>query len=122
VSDVHGRILDLLIVYPGSTSECLAFEGISLFQKLEDGILAPGLCIFGNNAYLYMSYMATPYPAVLGGSKDAYNFYHLQLQIQIKCTFGILTHRWSILRSAKPGYTKDSCACACTCKAPQFLH
>ena len=44
--DVHGRILDISIVYPGSTSDCLAFEGMSLFQKLEDGMLAPGLCLF----------------------------------------------------------------------------
>ena len=44
--------------------------------------------------------MATPYAAVSGGSKDAYNFNHLQLQTQIECTFGIFTHQWSILRSA----------------------
>ena len=102
VSDVRGRILDISIVYPGSTSDCLAFEGMSLFQKLEDGMLAPGLCLFGDNAYLNTSYMATPYPGVSGGSKDAYNFYHSQLRIRIECTFGILTHRWSILRSAIP--------------------
>ena len=46
--------------------------------------------------------MATPYAAASGGSKDAYNFYHSQLRIRIECTFGILTHRWSILRSAIP--------------------
>ena len=56
---------------------------MSLFQKLEHGIFAPGLCLFD---------MTTPYPVVSGGTKDAYNFYHSQLQIQIKCTFGILTH------------------------------
>lgn len=44
-------------------------------------------------------YMATPYPAVLGGTKDSYNFYQLQLQIGIECSFGML-HRWAILRSA----------------------
>jgi hypothetical protein len=46
--------------------------------------------------------MATPYAAVSGGTKDAYNFYHSQLRIRIECTFGILTHRWAILRSAIP--------------------
>ena len=71
MSDVRGRILDTSIVYPGSTSDYLAFEGMSLFQKLENGILAPGLCLFGDNAYLNTSYMTTPYPAVSGGSKDA---------------------------------------------------
>jgi hypothetical protein len=42
VSDGWGRILDIAILYPGSTSGVLAFEGMSLFQKLEQGILAPG--------------------------------------------------------------------------------
>ena len=32
-----------------------------IVQQLEDGILAPGLCIFGDNAYLNTPYMATPY-------------------------------------------------------------
>ena len=48
VRDVRGKILDLSILYPGSTSDILAFEGSSLFQKLENGLLAPGLCLFGN--------------------------------------------------------------------------
>ena len=100
--DARGRILDLSIVYPGSTSDCLAFEGMSLFQKLEDGLLAPGLCIFGDNAYLNTPYLATPYAAVTGGTRDAYNFYHSQVRICIECTFGMLTHRWAILRSAIP--------------------
>jgi hypothetical protein len=100
VCDVWGRILDIWILHPGSTFDCLAFKGMSLFNKLEDGNLAPGLCIFGNNAYLNTPYMLTPYAAVSGGTKDAYNFYHSQLRIRIKCTFGMLTHRWVILRSA----------------------
>ncbi|KAI2501607.1 DDE superfamily endonuclease [Fragilaria crotonensis] len=102
VCDVRGRILDISIIYPGSSSDCLSFEGMSLFHKLEEGILAPGLCLFGDNAYLSTPYMATPYAAVLGGTKDSYNFYHSQLRIRIECTFGMLTHRWAILRSAIP--------------------
>jgi hypothetical protein len=73
-----------------------------LFQMLEKGMLAPGLCIFGDNAYLNAPFMATPYPGVSGGTKDAYNFYHSQLRIRIECTFGMLTRRWGILRSAIP--------------------
>jgi hypothetical protein len=61
VSDVCGRILDKSNVYPGSTSDCLAIKGMSLFQKLETGMLAPGLCVFGNNAYFNTGYMAMPY-------------------------------------------------------------
>ena len=81
VSDARGKILDLSILYPGSTSDILAFEGMSLFHKLENGLLAPGLCLFGDNAYINTPYMATPYAAVSGGTKDAYNFYHSQLRI-----------------------------------------
>jgi len=102
VCDARGRILDMAIQYPGSTSDILAFEGMSLYDRLEDGLLAPGLCLFGDNAYLNTPYMATPYSAVSGGSKDSYNFYHSQVRIRIECTFGILTHRWAILRSAIP--------------------
>ena len=55
ICDSQGRFLEVSIVYPGSTSNCLAFEGISLFPQLEGGLLAPGLqlcpiqieCAFG---------------------------------------------------------------------------
>jgi hypothetical protein len=33
VCDVRGRILEISILYPGSTSDCLAFEGMCLFWK-----------------------------------------------------------------------------------------
>ena len=79
VGDAWGRILDISILFPGSTSDVLAFEGMSLFHRLEDGILAPGLCLFGDNAYLITPYMATPYAAVNGRTQDLYNFYHSQV-------------------------------------------
>jgi hypothetical protein len=102
VCDARGRFMDISIVFPGSTSDCLAFEGMSLFRKLEEGLLATGLCLFGDNAYLNTSYMATPYTGAAAGSKDAYNFYHSQVRIRIECAFGMLTHRWSMLRKALP--------------------
>ena len=103
ICDSNGRFLDISLLYPGSTADCLAFEGMGLYRKLEDGLLAPGLCLFGDNAYLNAPYMATPYS---GGSvtlsKDAYNFYHSQLRIQIECAFGKFSQRWGILRSPLP--------------------
>ncbi len=72
VCNVRRQFLDISILYPGSTSDCLAFEGKSLFHQLEQGILAPELCLFGDNAYLNAAYMmATPFAAVSGGSRDA---------------------------------------------------
>ena len=102
ICDVQGRFLDLSIMFPGSTSDCLAFEGMAIYEKLERGLLAPGLCLFGDNAYINCIFMATPYSGVSGGSKDAYNFYQSQVRIRIECAFGILTHRWAILRKALP--------------------
>jgi hypothetical protein len=76
---------------------------MSLFTRLEHRLLAPGLCLFGDNPYQLNSiFMATPFSAVSGGSKDAYNFYHSQLHIQVECAFGMLLHQWTIPRSTIP--------------------
>ena len=70
VSEVHGQILDISITYGGSSSDCLAFEASDLYKRLEDGLLADGLVIFGDNACLNTSYMAMPYPNIAGIDKD----------------------------------------------------
>ena len=102
VCDSRGKFLEMSILYPGSTSDCLAFEGMSLFIQLEGGLLAPGLSLFDGNAYLNLMFMSKPFSAVSGGSKDAYNFYHLQLCIQIECAYGMFTCHWAILCSTIP--------------------
>ena len=102
VADCRGRFLDMSIRYPASTSDCLAFESSELFGQLQNGILAEGLCLFGDNAYLNSPFLATPYPNVSGGYKDAYNFFHSQLRIRVECAFGMFVQRWGILRSAMP--------------------
>lgn len=105
VCDARGRFLDLSICLGGASSDCLAFERSSLYKKLEDGILADGLCLFGDNAYLNTPYMATPYinqQRSSSGARDNYNYYHSQLRITIECAFGMFTQRWGILRSAIP--------------------
>lgn len=68
-------------------------------------MLAEGLCLFGDNAYINKPYMATPYinqDRGAFGSRDNYNYYHSQVRIRIECAFGIFTERWGILRSAMP--------------------
>jgi len=102
VSDKRGRILDLSIKCGGSSSDCLAFEASNLYSRLVRGLLAPGLVLFGDNAYINSSFMATPFPNVSSGNKDDYNFFHSQLRIRVECSFGMLVHRWGILRSAIP--------------------
>jgi hypothetical protein len=88
VGDVNGSILDLSIAYGGSAANCVAFEASDLYARLENGLLTDGLVLFGDNAYLNSTFMmATPYSNVSGNpnkkSEDNYNFYHLQLRIQM---------------------------------------
>jgi hypothetical protein len=91
------------IQYPAATSDCLAFKSSQqLYKDLEKGLLAEGLCIFGDNAYINSPFVATPYPNVSGGYKDAYNFFHLQLRIRVECAFGMFVQRWGVLRSTLP--------------------
>jgi len=62
--------------------------------------------LFGDNAYLNSSFMATSYLNVSGDpekkTKDYYNFYHSQLCIPVECSFGMLVQRWGILCTAFP--------------------
>jgi hypothetical protein len=102
ISDVRGRILDMSIVYGGTSSDCLAFEGSDIYHQLERGLLHDDLVLFGDNAYLNSKFMVTPFPNVSSGSKDDFNFFHSQLRIRVECAFGMLVGCWGILRSAIP--------------------
>ncbi len=102
ISDDHGRILDILIVYGGTSSDYLAFEGSDIYQQLECGLLHDNLVLFGDNAYLNLKFMVTPFPNVSSGSKDDFNFFQSQLCIQVECAFRMLVSCWGILRSAIP--------------------
>ena len=80
VCDHEGRFLDVSIAHPASTSDHLCFATSTLKEKLERrGFLSPGLCLFGDNAYVNTNYMATPFRSVKSGAKDDYNFYHSQV-------------------------------------------
>lgn len=109
VLDCRGRILDISIKCGGSSVDCLAFKASELHKRLENGLLhcADGnerFVLFGDNAYLNMPYMATPFTNVAGDpnrvAKDSYNYYHSQLRIRVECAFGMMVHRWGILRMA----------------------
>jgi len=111
VSDCRGGILDISIKYLGSSSDCLAFEASELNLRLENGLMHKDgdnerFVLFGDNAYLNTSYMATPFTNVAGDpnrvEEDNYNFYHSQLRIRVECAFGMLVQRWGILRMAMP--------------------
>ncbi len=62
--------MDLSIGLPGASLECIAFEGSDLYERLEGGLLKNGLVLYGDNAYINMRYMATPFSNLSSGSKD----------------------------------------------------
>ena len=82
-----------------------------------------GYCLYGDNAYVNESYMAVPFQATANGPKDAYNFYHSQVRINIECSFGILTNRWRLLKSplsSKISISRINALISCLCKLHNF--
>lgn len=122
--DADGKFLDVSVGHPGSTSDFLAFS-TSKFHKLveQPGFMAPGLCIFGDLAYVNNSYFMTPFKSIKSGPKDSFNFYHSQLRINIECAFGMFVGRWGILRRALPktmGLKKTIALVFCLCRLHNF--
>lgn len=69
-------------------------------ERPDQKIIAPGLCIFGDNAFVETDWMSVPIPGKgLTREEDAYNFYFSQLRITVERAFGILVHRFPILRA-----------------------
>lgn len=98
--DAKFRWID--IRHPASTSDYLAFTssdvGVEL-EKDDSTLVLPEYTIIGDNAFVENMSMATPIPGMnISAIEDAYNFYLSQVRITIERAFGILVHRWSILR------------------------
>ena len=126
VCDAERRFLSLSILYGASASDLLSFEASDLRIILQrEGYLANGLCLFGDNAYVNRSFMATPYPNAAGDiEKDAYNFFHSQVRINIECAFGVLVNRWGFLRKKAPrdySIKKTISVVSCLCRLHNFL-
>ena len=88
--------------WPAATSDYMAWVTSSLAMELEDdsmGMLIKGGTLVGDCAYVKKLFMATPLKGYLGGYEDGYNFYLSQLRITIERAFGVLVHRWAILRA-----------------------
>jgi hypothetical protein len=103
VCDANRRFLDVSIGTPGSASDYFTFLHSRICESLDvEGFLKPGLCLYGDNAYCNNSYMMVPFKGSVSGSEDAYNFFHSSLRINIECAFGMLVHRFGILRKPMP--------------------
>jgi hypothetical protein len=90
------------INWPGASSDYMAWVTSDLCIKLEEAVhdvIAKGMTLLGDNAYCKRMFVATPLKGARRGYEDAYNFYHSQLRITIERAFGVLVHRWAILRA-----------------------
>lgn len=105
ICDAKGRFLDYKLKHPGSTADNLAFTTSSIFHKIQERstvhsgkpFLKPGLCLYGNNAYVNADFMSVPFKWAVVRLQDAYNFYQSQLRIIIECAFGMLVQRFGVL-------------------------
>ena len=90
------------INHPSSTSDYLAWTTSKVGSELkndESNLIKKGFVIVGDNAFVENMTMATPVPGLnISEVEDSYNFYVCQLRITIERAFGILVHRWGILR------------------------
>ena len=91
--DSRRYFIDVEIRFPGSSSGFYAFLNSNLREKLEqEGFLANGLCLYGDNAYVDTDYMIVPFKgALLDEAKDAFNFsthlYELMLNAHLVCWY-----------------------------------
>jgi hypothetical protein len=124
VCDADGKFLDVSIGHPASTSDFLAFTTSDFHKKIETpGYLSPGLCVFGDSAYVNNSYFVTPFKNVKSGVRDVFNFYQSQLRIKIECAFGMFVARWGLLRRALPQamrLRKITALTLCLCRLHNF--
>ena len=91
------------IKWPAATSDYMAWVTSCLHKLLVENSVSKkiidGFTFVGDNAYVKKHFMATPLKGVRGGYEDVYNFYLSQLRITIERAFGVLVHRWAILRA-----------------------
>ena len=89
--------------WPAATSNYMAWVttslNLSLEKNIDTKIILDGHTLVGDCAYVKSPFMATPLKGIRSGHEDAYNFYLSQLRITIERAFGVLVHRWAILRA-----------------------
>jgi len=128
ICDARRRFIWVDIHFPGATSDYFAFEQTDLFRRLQEGgLLKAGLCLFGDAAYVNAPYMCAPFRNVQmedgDTSMDSFNFFQSQLRITIECAFGMLVHRFGMLRKPFPvniSISKTNAAMLALCKLHNY--
>jgi hypothetical protein len=67
--------------------------------------------------------MIVPFKGAKNGAKDAFNYFHSSLRINIECAFGMLVHRFGMLRKPIPmniSVSKTTSLLMCLCKIHNF--
>jgi len=87
------------VVAPGKTPDVVAYERTGLHSIVEN--LPIGLYFVGDAAYTLTEHMLVPYTGSNRDNPDydAFNFFLSQLRIRIEMSFGLLTTKWSVLRT-----------------------
>ena len=103
ICDHKRRFFWVEMKWPAATSDYMAWVTSGLHHALENNDVTKkileGFTIIGDNAYVKRMFMATPLKGVHGGYQDAYNYYLTEQRVVIECAFGMLVHRWAILRA-----------------------
>ena len=101
ICDYKFRIRWIDLSWPGNSSDYMAWTTSHLYQEVDNDpwqFIIPGMTLLGDSAYTRSSFMSVPFKNNVTADKDAFNFYQSQLRITVEQTFGILVHRWAILR------------------------
>jgi hypothetical protein len=104
ICDDELRFIFIDLSWPGATADYMAWVtswlclDIELCQDTELPRIKKGFTLVGDNAYVKTQYMSVPIKGTKTDNEDSYNFYQSQLRITIERSFGVLVHRWSILR------------------------
>ena len=104
ICDDELRFIYIDLSWPGATADYMAWVTSCMCQEIEHSLgsimpkIKKGFTLIGDNAYVKTEYMAVPIKACKTEVEDSYNFYQSQLRITIERAFGVLVHRWSILR------------------------
>mmetsp|Transcript_37027 Transcript_37027/g.110890 ORF Transcript_37027/g.110890 Transcript_37027/m.110890 type:complete len:146 (+) Transcript_37027:731-1168(+) len=104
ICDNEGKLSWIFLKCDGETADCLSWLMYGLPYEIknhEEGdlpMVLTGFTLFGKNAYIKTPHMVTPLLNIKGRHKNTCNFFQLQMRIKIKFAFGMIVHRWVILR------------------------
>jgi hypothetical protein len=85
----------------GSTADYMAWVTSDVYVDIENTvkkIIVPEFTMVDDNTYIKSSFMSVPFKGTVQEAKDNYNFHQSQLRITIEKAFGVLVHRWTVLR------------------------